>query len=63
MAKYCGKECKQLGGICDFCEYYDYNGDKDGCYIGKGYWGLHKKQIDPHYECNDFVCGFIKDKK
>ena len=71
MAKYCSKECEEIGAICDFCKYYDYNGEdiieddkvyKDALYVGKGFCRLYKKQRDPHEGCNDFVCNMIKEK-
>jgi len=44
MATYC-KTC--LGEICDFCKWYDFNADEDGCYLGNGYCRLLKFHCDP----------------
>jgi len=73
MAKYCSKECEEIGAVCDFCKYYDYNGKdfidengkvhKEAIYVGRGYCRLHKEKRDPGDGCNDFVCQYIKEKK
>lgn len=50
--------CKTCNGhvICDFCAYYDFNGNEEGCYIDKGYCNRHKKHKDPYDGCNQFIC-------
>ena len=60
MATYCGT-C--LGEICDFCKWYDFNGDEDGCYTGDGYCRLLKVQCDPDdgFGCPDFFCNCAKE--
>ena len=72
MPKFCSKECEEIGAVCDFCKYYDYNGKdlvgedgkiyKQAIYVGKGYCRLHKEHRDPYEGCNDFVCFKIKEK-
>ncbi len=63
MAKYCSKECKELGAVCDFCKYYDFNADSSGCYVGKGYCNYHKVKQNPEAGCNDFVCDVREETK
>ena len=43
---------------CDFCAYYDFNGDEDGVYIDKGWCNKFTKSSLPEYgqECNEFIC-------
>ncbi|MGB8717594.1 MAG: hypothetical protein WCD66_14745 [Rhodanobacteraceae bacterium] len=53
MAIYCGS-C--LGAICDFCRWYDFNGDTEGCYTGDGFCRLHRGQRDPGDACEHFHC-------
>jgi len=49
----CSNDCIP---VCDFCIYYDFNGDEYGAYIGKGYCRLHKKNCEPEDYCEDFHC-------
>jgi hypothetical protein len=44
--------------ICDFCFYYDFNGRRDGCYVGDGvcWHPEHPHGCDPTDECSDFRC-------
>jgi len=48
--------------ICDFCKYYDFNGN-NGCYMGEGYCNFHKQKRDPNEQCEDFHCFRAKDDK
>ena len=50
------KNCDPLIDCCDHCKHYLFNGDKNGSYTGDGWCKLHKMQIDPEGECNDFHC-------
>ena len=74
MAKYCSKECKEIGVICDFCKYYDYNGEDliengitfpGAIYVGKGYCNYHKIKQNPEAGCNNYICCSynLKEKK
>lgn len=42
--------------ICDFCVYYDFNGDKDGAYTGDGRCKLYDQPKDPSDSCPAFTC-------
>ena len=61
MKRFCSKECKEMDGVCDFCQYYDFNGDEDGVYVDKGFCKLHKKPSEPHWICDNFTCFLIKN--
>ena len=39
---------------CDFCVYYNFNGDSNGIYIDLGYCRFHKRRQEPGDECDDF---------
>lgn len=58
MAKYC-KTC--VGNICDFCKWYDFNGDEEGCYTGDGYCRHWHQLSDPADGCGQFVCKSLKE--
>lgn len=49
----CNDECSPA---CDFCIYYEFNGDEDGAYTGNGHCVKHEIQSDPGYYCEDFHC-------
>jgi len=55
------KKCKHCidTEVCDFCFYYNFNPDKFGAYLDKGYCRKHKVAKDPEdgEKCNDFNCG------
>lgn len=66
----CTHDCQ---AACDFCVFFDYNGedliDFDGqvwsgaLYVGKGYCNFHKRDTDPGWECDDFCCmNVFRDK-
>ncbi len=44
--------------ICDFCKHYNFNGDKDGCYVGKGECThpAHRGPREPVDACRYFYC-------
>lgn len=58
MAKYCAN-C--LGAACDFCKWYDFNGDEDGCYTGDGLCRRWQIAADPMDNCDEFVCHCLKE--
>ncbi len=58
MAIYC-RTC--LGALCDFCLWYDFNGDEDGGYTGDGYCRLHKFNHEPDEGCDSFHCKLAKE--
>lgn len=58
MAVYCDT-C--LGDVCDYCRWYDFNGDEDGCYTGDGWCRLHGRHSDPEDGCSEFHCRRVKD--
>lgn len=45
-----------IGALCDFCIWYDFNADTEGCYTGDGYCRLHNRPSDPDDACPDFYC-------
>lgn len=49
----CNAECYP---ICDFCTFYDFNGDEEGAYKGDGYCRRHGRAQDPNGACDDFHC-------
>ena len=47
--------------ICDFCQNYAFNGNKDGVYLG---FGVCEKKIEPREpedNCSDFICFNIQE--
>lgn len=61
MATYCPKCIPQMN-VCDFCKFYDFNGDKEGRYIERGYCRFHKEAREPGDGCDDFVCTHVKPR-
>jgi len=55
--------CDPRATCCDFCKFFEFNGDAQGRYTGDGYCTLHKRDADPAEECDDFYCQHIKEKK
>jgi hypothetical protein len=53
--KGCTDECSRHSA-CDFCRLFNYNGDKDGTYLGLGYCVFHERPTDPGSYCEDFIC-------
>ena len=54
------KKCEY--NACDFCIYYDFNGDSDGCYTGNGYCRKLKKLSEPFDFCKYFICAICNPK-
>ncbi len=57
--KFCDKECFP---ICDFCKFFDFNGDENGTYINLGCCNFHKENRDPTSQCDEFICMNIKEE-
>lgn len=51
----CSDECEQ-GACCDFCIYYDFNGNEEGAYTGEGWCDYLDEQSDPGDVCENFYC-------
>ena len=51
--KLCNKDCTP---VCDFCAFYNFNGDKDGIYTGRGWCKLLHKRKEPESFCKRFHC-------
>ena len=56
MSKFCNKECKEVGPICDFCRLYNFNSDISGVYVGQGYCTFEDKRREPEDGCPYFIC-------
>ena len=58
MAIFCNAVCEQDGSICEFCKFYDFNGNEEGAYTGNGWCNKFNKQKEPYqgYGCSEFVC-------
>ena len=54
------KECET--NICDFCIFYNFNADSDGCYIDNGYCKKLNKTKDPSDFCKHFICAVCNPK-
>lgn len=53
------KTCSSCAGpLCDFCVWFDFNGDQEGVYLGLGRCthSEHPRPEDPAGACDDFVC-------
>lgn len=61
--KFCNKECREVGPICDFCRFYNFNSDIYGAYINKGYCVLQDKRMEPEDGCKWFICMNYKKLK
>lgn len=59
MTILCSPECIPA---CDFCKYYNFNGDELGRYTGNGLCILHNEPSEPYDYCEDFYC-FLANKK
>jgi hypothetical protein len=53
-------QCREDIVCCDFCRMFNYNGNKEGTYLGNGYCVYHETSCEPLDVCNDFVCMFYK---
>ena len=62
MAQFCCDMCKYIGSICDFCKFYNFNGDKNGVYNGRGYCEKFKVYKEPEQGvgCEEYICKLIK---
>jgi hypothetical protein len=49
--------------VCDFCQWYRFNGTKDGIYIDEGecVHPDHPHKEEPYGWCDDFHCAFRAD--
>lgn len=49
---------RDCGPICDFCQWYRFNGDHHGAYVGKGecVHPGHPRPSEPYDGCEDYVC-------
>lgn len=61
--KGCSEECEKYNAICDFCKYYDFNGNEGGGYTGDGYCNLYKVSKEPFDDCKRFYCKNIEEEK
>jgi len=55
--------CDECLPVCDFCIYYNFNGNEFGGYIEKGWCRKHKEERDPGSQCENFHCFRAADKK
>lgn len=64
MAIYCNDECKDMGGICDFCIYYqDANEDTNKGFAGEGVCTKKSIEVDACDGCDDdFHCTLVEDE-
>ncbi len=53
---YCDKCVGEHGACCDFCKFYDFNGNSDGAYTGEGYCNKCIEPKDPENVCSKFHC-------
>lgn len=44
--------------ICDFCRFYNFNGNENGAYVGEGRCDHpdHPRASEPGDGCEDFDC-------
>jgi hypothetical protein len=49
--------------VCDFCQWYRFNGNADGAYIDQGECAhpAHPHPEDPSGGCDDFHCVMAAD--
>lgn len=50
---------KDFYALCDHCDYYNFNPDKHGAYIGLGYCKLKRCGKDPLEKCSAFKAKFL----
>lgn len=58
--KPCGEECCEC---CDFCRLFNFNGDENGVYVGRGYCVKFEIKSDPGDVCGTFICARYKDEE
>ena len=61
MSEHCTDDTSGCPIVCDFCAFFDFNGNEHGWYMGNGWCRLHQKKKDPISGCNDFECFTIKE--
>ena len=51
--------------VCDFCGYYNFNGDKGGVYLDKGWCNKFNRREEPEggRYCEEFICSQTKEGK
>jgi len=59
--KLCPKCDARSPAVCDFCRYYQFNGEDRGgrygsVYVDKGFCEYHQRREDPEGGCDDFHC-------
>lgn len=52
----CCPHCTPEEALCDFCVWFDFNGDADGAYTGDGFCRRHSRPADPCDACEDYEC-------
>lgn len=57
--KTCSDDCP---AICDYCIWFDFNGDDVGAYIGDGYCRLSGENRWPEDSCWNFVCSNWRER-
>ena len=56
MSKYCNKDCKEVGPVCDFCRLYNFNPGLGGVYTDRGYCVVKEQFMQPEDGCSEFIC-------
>lgn len=61
MAKFCGKDCEEVGSICDFCIHYqdEYRDiQNNGLFAGEGICDIDGSETDAAsgYNCENYEC-------
>jgi len=41
---------------CDFCIYYNFNGNEEGHYTGNGWCSFLREPKEPYDMCENFYC-------
>ena len=58
--KKCSLTCPE---ICDYCYFYDFNGDENGAYTGDGRCLAIGESREPESICDLFVCfNYVKER-
>ncbi len=49
--------------VCDFCQWYRFNGNSFGVYVGQGQCAhpAHPRPEDPSGGCEDYACMYRAD--
>lgn len=56
----CSHDCP---AICDYCIWFDFNGDDFGAYTDDGYCRVNGENKWPEDECENFVCFNIAEAR